>query len=247
MRKTLTIVLAIAISGCGQEEQAPNENTLHNCGVTHYDSTDQSFRFNCGMSDEDTDLIQDLALVTLPKKMTCDVAVSQSGQPEYLNCTKTPENIDSFIARGATLDANWACSGLDGYGGYTDDEASHLVLTKDGTFQLLLDAKQNSDSVWYVSDSVISGDYDINSSNGLILMPNNWDSKVISASGLILSDAPKFMLVKPLLINIRELTSTTLKGMGEWLGDEKRGDVGLISCTKGPSNSLHQNHTETRS
>ncbi len=204
--KLIILSLAILLGGCGQDKDI--DNSSFRCGIVSQDKG--SFSYRCTDSDK---IFSKIPLEHPTKeKQVCEVDFRNDGQLNYLKCSEMVEPISTYISNGAKLESDWQCTGLDGYGGYLRNNISQLSLSENGTYQIHISGKENSDSVWFVTNSIISGSFQINNPNILLLTPKEWRSNVINSSGLTLESAPKFMMVKEVEIKITNLTKTELHG-----------------------------------
>lgn len=210
MRLIYSTLIVLFLFGCGKEAETPstqvNVNALSNCGVIQYDPTSTEFIFSCGLSGRNVDMIKDMSEITLQKVKECDIYYNDKGQPEKFFCRDKAESIDK-----SGIEGNWMCTGLDGYGGYHSKHKSALVLNANGTYDLHLFAKKDSDSVWHVADSVMAGSYSVNK-NKLVLAPKTWTGELIDKAGLSFDKAPKFMLVKPFSIEVKNQSEILFDG-----------------------------------
>jgi len=234
--KRRVLLLAMFLIGCGESDTHVGDSkgaAVSNCGVTQYESFTSEFKFHCGLNAREVGQIDDLSKTRLKKEQLCDVYYSENGQPKTFFCKEKPEYIASFIAEGASLDGDWACTGLDGFGGYRSKNESELIMYRNGSFDLLLKAKgkTDTDSVWYLTDSVINGNYEVGTKNKMVLTPASWSSELISKAGLKMDEAPEFMLVKPLTIEIKRLTKSSLEGISRWEKEPGR-IVSSVECIK---------------
>jgi len=231
----LILSIVIVLGGCGQEqgqEQAQvNAAPSTICGVTSHKS-DGSFSYNCGLSVNDKIVTNETLKNVVKGKQVCEVDFRDNGQLNYLHCSEMAEPISSYISKGAKLEAVWQCTGLDGFGGYDNEKLSELTLNENGTYQIHISGKEKSDSVWFVTDSIISGHFQINDLNGLLLTPKEWRNDVIDAAGLSLDSAPKFMLVTPVKIKIKNLTRTELYGEAEFSRGGNITEITDIQCNQ---------------
>ena len=219
-------LLPLAILGCGEAEKTTDtRNQLNNCGITSVTNEDSGFTFRCGL-----DKAFNVENIQLSRQQVCDVYYNEIGVPERFSCKELPETIDSFIAKGASLLGEWRCEGLDGFGGYIRGNESRFLLKENSEFEVHLTAKDDTDSVWFLTDSIISGTYMRDDTNKLVLEPNSWESDLITASNLTFKEAPSFMLVKPLHIEISDLTNDNLKGIGRWGGEHSK--LLNVTCSK---------------
>lgn len=232
LKLTAISLLPFLVLGCGEKEQsAINQNQLDGCGITGVSDENSSFTFRCGLNDDpQSHKAINVERKSFSKQQICNVSYSQSGVPEYFYCKDVPKTIDSFIAKGASLQGAWSCIGLDNSGNYSNKDKSRLLLKDNGVFEVHITAKKNTASVWFLTDSIISGNYTRDTTNKLRLEPNSWWSTLIEESGLAFEDAPKFMLVKPFEIEISNLTNSNLEGDGRWENDRSR--IVGVECTK---------------
>ena len=222
---SVAVLMAFILTGC--DEKTNQASTLDNCSITN--QSNDTFTFRCGLND---------AVSSVAYQNKCNVYYSDNGQPNRFDCEELPETIESYTFKGATLQTEWDCKGLDGYGGYQnfeDDITKHsrLVFDHNGKFNLYLKGKENSSDIWHFPDSIISGDYGQNDTNGLILIPTAWNSYLLDATKFEFKDAPYFMLVKPLNIDITNLSASKLEGVAKWVDNKSnhRGNIGQVSCT----------------
>lgn len=231
----LYFILLFFLVGCVEKKidisQKKDSHIANNCGVTHLSEFTPEFKFDCGIDNSELDIIKDLSSVILKKEQVCDVYYSENGQPKTFLCKEKKETIDSFIAKGASFNGSWTCKGLDGYGGYDINE-SDLVIYDNDRFKLFLKAKKTTDSIWFLTDSIISGDFNIShNSNKVILTPLSWSSELLKLTNMMIKDAPKNMLVKPLIIEIKSFTNNNLTGVSRW-SDNLNYIVSHVSCSR---------------
>lgn len=235
LNKIAILLLPLGALGCGDSKDIvsnPNPHQLNSCGVTSVHHEGSGFTFRCGLTDKPKGhKAVDVETKAFSEQQLCDVRYNQNGVPEYFSCKEVPESIDSFIAKGATVQGDWSCTGLDGFGGYSKENKSRFILRENGEFEVHITAKDQTDSVWHLADSIISGSYVRDTTNKLVLEPMSWESDLIKASKLSFDDAPQFMLVKPLRIDVSKLTNQSLVGTGRWeVGGRSRALD--IECTK---------------
>ncbi|MDI5832512.1 hypothetical protein OCF84_21670 (plasmid) [Shewanella xiamenensis] len=233
MRLAFLIVIAFFQFGCGYKNEgvAPEDDAnakpkvLSNCGVTQYDQSSTEFIFSCGLNEREAGLSKDMRGYTIKKEQDCEVYFGEDGQIKTFMCRGKAENIDVD-----TIEGNWMCSGLDGYGGYYSKNESALSIKSDGNFALHLSAKSNTDSVWHLADSVISGQYSVER-NKLVLTPSSWTSELIDKAGLTFDKAPKFMLVEPIYVEVIKQTEKTFSGRSRRV-DNQSGILSSVNCER---------------
>jgi hypothetical protein len=238
MKNILFAGLFITMSACSFDNQEINSaevatGLINGCGITSIKEDSSGFRFHCGLKGSDLNAIEDVSAITFKKNQLCQISYSENGQPKLIDCKEKPENLDSFIARGATLFGDWECKGLDGYGGYSryshEENISPLKLNENGEFELTILAKEGTDSIWYIKDSIITGKYVLDITNRIIFTPKTWSNVLIEKAGLTMTSAPNFMLVKPLELTVDNLTDENLEGESRWVSS-KNEIVSSVSC-----------------
>jgi hypothetical protein len=231
MKKTIsTLMVMLSSLGCGQEIEVDTHLNvpLKNCGITGFGD---GFVFYCGLADIHLPIIKDVADVPFEKEQLCDVHYAPTGQPTQFNCRDIPVKFDEYLEKGLTFHGDWVCTGLDGFGGYDHIKLSNLTFNENGMFEVELLSKLNTDSVWYVKDSILKGTYTVDAINKIRLAPETWGNELINMASPTRKDALQFMLASPTLL---EITSLSESGLAARLRLERTDDILFrrVSCER---------------
>jgi len=234
MKHVLFVGVFSLMTACGLDNQDinPAEVSTHQvngCGITSIKEDNSGFRFHCGLKGSDLKSIKDVSTTKFKKEQSCLIYYSENGQPSLIDCKEKPKTLDSFIARGATLHGDWECEGLDGYGGYSRKKNSPLRLYENGEFELKILAKEGSDSIWFINESIITGKYVLDITNKIVFTPKKWSNGLIEKAGLTIASAPEFMITKPLMLTVTTLTNEKLEGISRWVNSSNE-IVSSVSC-----------------
>ncbi len=232
MYKSSLLIILLFMFGCTEHQESEDSQVKaqNNCGIVNSDPIDEGFWFRCG-SEENLLSIDNVENKSYKKEQICDVYYSDNGQPKQFNCVDKPTEFSTYFAQNLSFYGHWSCTGLDGHGGYDQKKLSTLNLSEDGTFSIALTAKETTDNIWFVADSLISGDYSANTTNKLRLDPQTWESNVINQTNLTISDAPKFMIVSPSYFAIKTLSANSMT-IGFSFIDESLGRSHKINCER---------------
>jgi hypothetical protein len=232
--KKFTFALLVPLLGCdGAVDTATTRGSemlpINNCGITQAEDNSE-FWFSCGLSEENLAIVEDTSQFSFKEKQLCDVSFDDNNQPKQFRCKERPIEFDQYLEKGFSIQGEWTCSGLDGFGGYRSENLSRLSIHDNGTYNILLSSKAGTDSVWFVSDSVIAGTYTTDSINNIRLSPINWTSPVIDKTKLKLTDAPKFMMVKPVIMSIKSLSQDSFSASSQFDDEEGKRFLSNVAC-----------------
>lgn len=199
------IVSAFLLTACMDDTQeAPNPNVMTNCGIIGYTESTESFSFHCNLSEQGLELVKDMSNFNLDKNQTCEVYFGSNGQPSRFSCHKEAVDVSSYLDANNLYDAEWSCEGLYG-------DKSIYRFKNDGNFEIDMPREPESDSVWYIQDSLISGRYKYDSKNTITLQPDSWVNEVVKVSGIKFEEAPSY-LRSPITFEILNINTDSFSG-----------------------------------
>lgn len=217
-RRMLTsglVMSVLTISGCnfGESEAKRVESQNPVCGLIY--SSDSKFIFSC--DEGKLRKIQPTLIGTNRiSEQYCHIKFNEQGNPMKFNCTPRPKTIDDFIANNAKIEGIWRCNGVDDYG--FNEHASFMRFQKDGSYQMIQQAKVNNEDIWNHKSTLITGEwsYGVNT-NTLLIEPKSIKGELVDQLGLDLKNAPSYMR-SAMEIEVSLLTKTTLMGKGARTG-----------------------------
>jgi hypothetical protein len=205
----LVLILANVIFYAGIKPDQPLtlESVAPSCALVNENSGDNEHHFKCGLTKEELAAYPVIDDSMFSAGNNCRVELTKDGFIDSIYCNKDFEKSKSLSFKDPVYKGDWLCTGLDGFGGASEHYIAKLsILTKD-KFNIHLSAKKNTDSIWHIKDSVISGRYNHGDNNEVIFIPESWESDLINLSELTLDDAPNYMPV-----NAFEIKVNLLKG-----------------------------------
>jgi len=229
----IVLVLALSLSACGNDKNPVQivNNEYGRCGVTKIDQSKNQFWYSCDLKREDLSTIKDATNVQFQKEQLCDVYYGKNGQPKQFRCTEKPIQFQEYFASNITFYGKWSCTGLDGFNGYDQEKVSQLMFRQDGSYEITLTTKESTDSIWHVSDSIISGTYKTDYINKIRLSPEKWTSDIINKTEFTLEDAPQDMMVRPVIFEI-DLLSKNFLSVNSKFEDSTDINLSVIGCER---------------
>ena len=205
----LLLILANIIFYAGGEPKKTFTTTdvVPNCGLVNAYSEGNEYHFKCGLKPKEMATFPEMDDSILKSAESCRVKLNTDGFIDSVYCKKEERGTNEIDLEEPLFYGSWLCSGLDGFGGVSENYLSELNVFHDGTFNINLSAKENTDSVWHVKDSIISGKHNHGNDNEIIFTPESWTNDLIDVSGLTLNEAPKYMPV-----NTFEMAINLIKG-----------------------------------
>lgn len=211
----------------------PDNRICQTTSVTETATTE--FKFRCG-SVSDMEKLESIKLdvSALKKEQLCSVYLDQDGQIKLMECKAKPESLDYFIATGAQLTGDWSCSGLSS----DSSKINELHIADNGVFELAIPAVVNSEFVWSVSNSVVSGQFE-RGNHKVIFTPKAWSSAVIAAAGLSIDQAPPYAIyARPFTVEITNLTSSRLRGSVSFDQSLRSQTDTILDCRRGSAEKI---------
>ncbi len=205
----LVLILANVIFYAGIKPDHPIalEPVVPNCALVNENSGDNEHHFKCGLTKEELAAYPAIDDSMLSTDNNCRVELAENGFIDSIYCDKDIEKSKSLSFKDPIFQGAWLCTGLDGFGGVSENYLAKLSILPGEKFNIHLSAKKNTDSIWHIKDSVISGRYNHGDHNEAIFTPKTWESDLINLSELTLDDAPNYMPV-----NAFEIKVNLLKG-----------------------------------
>lgn len=226
----LTLTNVMFYFGGEPKRHLETTNIAPNCGLVNASSGDDEYHFKCGLTTKELATSPDIDDLSLSSERKCRIEINEEGLVDSLYCKK---EIDDTVLTGvdnSALFGFWSCLGLDGFGGASENHTSLLNIFSDKTFQIKLFAKENSDSIWHVSDSVINGTYQPGKNDEFTFTPLEWVSDVIIASALTIKNAPKYMPIEKYTFKVNTLQDNKLDAVMYRNSHIATGDK--IQCSK---------------
>lgn len=178
-----------------------------NCALVNEKSGDNEHYFKCGLTAEELATYPAIDNSMLSADNNCRIELTENGFIDSIHCDKGVKKTKSLSFKIPVFQGSWLCTGLDGFGGVSENYLSKLSILPGDKFKIHLSAKKNTDSIWHIKDSVINGEYSHGDDNEVVFIPKSWESDLIDLSGLTLNDAPNYMPV-----NAFEIKVNLLKG-----------------------------------
>lgn len=227
----LVLILANIIFYAGGEPKKTFTTTdvVPNCGLINADSDDNEYHFKCGLKPKEMAPFPEMDNSILKSVERCRVELTTDGFIDSIYCKKEARSTAKIDIEEPIFYGSWLCAGLDGFGGVSENYLAKLNVFHNGTFNINLSAKENTDSVWHVKESVISGKHNHGNDNEIIFTPELWTNDLINASGLTLNDAPKYMPVNTFEIAASLIKGKTFGGSYKTVGSTASGNV---QCSK---------------
>lgn len=130
-----------------QEADKPNQTfkaefPVPNCALINENSGDNEYHIKCELSEEELARYPVIDNSILSAGKNCRIELTENGFIDSIYCDKDIEKSKSLSFKDPIFQGTWLCTGLDGFGGVSENYLAKLSILPGEKFNIHLSAKK---------------------------------------------------------------------------------------------------------